>query len=116
MSRATVPAFSFVGDMVVDVVTSDTDQTTIFTLNPRVFSGQDLPGFLLTDFIDEEPSPFIGDIFNFQLSSSLLAIADSPFPVYSPVPVPAAVWLLGSGLLGLAAVGRKKTHNSRKVS
>lgn len=26
----------------------------------------------------------------------------------SPVPVPAAVWLLGSGLLGLVAVGRRK--------
>jgi hypothetical protein len=27
----------------------------------------------------------------------------------APVPVPAAAWLLGSGLLGLAGVTRKKT-------
>jgi hypothetical protein len=28
--------------------------------------------------------------------------------VPSPVPVPAALWLFGSGLLGLAGVGRRK--------
>jgi hypothetical protein len=27
----------------------------------------------------------------------------------TPVPLPAAIWLLGSGLLGLAGVGRRKT-------
>jgi hypothetical protein len=27
----------------------------------------------------------------------------------APVPVPAAVWLLGSGLLGLAGVARRKS-------
>ena len=26
----------------------------------------------------------------------------------TPVPLPAAIWLLGSGLLGLAGVGRRK--------
>jgi hypothetical protein len=30
-------------------------------------------------------------------------------PGSTAVPLPAAIWLLGSGLLGLAGVGRRKT-------
>jgi hypothetical protein len=30
-------------------------------------------------------------------------------PLPNPVPLPAAVWLLGSGLLGLIGVGRRRT-------
>jgi hypothetical protein len=40
------------------------------------------------------------------LSSSGLTLTGNGSP--PPVPLPAAVWLLGSGLLGLAGVGRRK--------
>jgi len=103
-----LPTFAFVGDMAVDVVTREVDQTTVFTLNLLQAPEAKAPGFSLTDFIDEMPSPIVVDIFNFQLSNSLVAVVDSPFPVFNPVPVPAAVWLLGSGLLGLFAVARNK--------
>ena len=46
---------------------------------------------------------------------------DAPYHVYlegtittSPVPVPAAIWLVGSGLLGLVGVAGRKRRNTRK--
>ena len=46
--------------------------------------------------------PFPGDSANFDITS---------MTVTSVVPVPAAVWLLGSGLLGLVGVARRKRSN-----
>jgi hypothetical protein len=45
--------------------------------------------------------PFAG--FNANFNASL-----TPTPDAAPVPVPAAAWLFGSGLMGLAAVARRK--------
>jgi len=45
--------------------------------------------------------------FNVSLTSSGLTY--SAISSGSPVPIPAAVWLLGSGLLGLAGVARRKS-------
>lgn len=46
------------------------------------------------------------DLLNATLTSTGLSF--STLSTTSPVPVPAAVWLLGSGLLGLAGVARRK--------
>jgi len=51
--------------------------------------------------------PFAG--FNANFQANMGAIADvSDVPVASAVPVPAAVWLFGSGLIGLVGVARRK--------
>lgn len=42
-------------------------------------------------------------------SESLFTSYDNAF--YSTVPVPAAAWLFGSGLIGLIGVARRKTHS-----
>ena len=42
-------------------------------------------------------------------TATLSATGFSFSPSSTPVPLPAAVWLLGSGLLGLAGVGRRKS-------
>ena len=42
------------------------------------------------------------------MTSSALAIVDNPFPVYSAVPVPAAIWLFASGLIALTGFYRRK--------
>jgi hypothetical protein len=34
------------------------------------------------------------------------AVSEIPVPV--PVPVPVAVWLFGSGVIGLVSIGRRK--------
>jgi hypothetical protein len=47
--------------------------------------------------------PFPG--FNANFSANLTA---SPNPTTAPIPVPAAVWLFGSGLLGLVGIARRK--------
>lgn len=44
--------------------------------------------------------PFAGNNANFNLKGAVVALA--------PVPVPAAVWLFGSGLLGLVGIARRK--------
>ncbi|MDX2458330.1 MAG: VPLPA-CTERM sorting domain-containing protein, partial [Gammaproteobacteria bacterium] len=71
-------------------------------------------------FVDSIPNSYGGEFFGF--------ISDTPFTsvkliggggsnqqnyslddmVYSAVPVPAAVWLFGSGLLGLVGIARRK--------
>jgi hypothetical protein len=37
-----------------------------------------------------------------------LSVTSSSGYDYAPVPLPAAAWLLGSGLLGLACFGRRR--------
>jgi hypothetical protein len=51
--------------------------------------------------------PFAG--FNGNFNANMDGIGDvSDIPTTNPVPVPAAAWLFGSGLLGLAGVARRK--------
>lgn len=51
--------------------------------------------------------PFAG--FNAGFNATMAGGADiSDIPTQNPVPVPAAAWLFGSGLLGLAGVARRK--------
>ena len=47
--------------------------------------------------------PFPGQITNFNGSTT------DNFPISGSVPVPAAVWLFGSGLIGLIGLARRKT-------
>lgn len=60
--------------------------------------------------------PFAGFNANFDITSMTFTSqggvinGGNPFPV-SAVPVPAAVWLFGSGLLGLVGVARRKKSN-----
>lgn len=52
-------------------------------------------------------APFPGHGANFDISSATITAID---PGTSPVPVPAAVWLFGSGLLGLVGVARRRKN------
>lgn len=58
---------------------------------------QDADVFNGTQMID---GPFVGFSANFNVQGM--------HPVPAPIPVPAAVWLLGSGLVGLVGVARRK--------
>lgn len=64
--------------------------------------------------ITDGPTLYSGDVnstigihMNFSLSAGDTVTFDTLFDV-TPVPVPAAVWLFGSGLLGLVGVARRK--------
>jgi hypothetical protein len=53
------------------------------------------------------------DLMTVKVDFSLSAdssVAISGFVQQTPVPVPAAVWLFGSGLLGLVAIARRKAR------
>jgi hypothetical protein len=74
----------------------------------------DFMGKLLARFTIDTYTP--GDVFDIALNASQSFFLDIDFAsesitplVYQvPVPVPAAVWLLGSGLMGLIAIRRKR--------
>lgn len=98
------PDNNFIGDFIVRYDYDDMSDVTIFTYSPIAFAGSPFDGVLMTD------GPFVGDLFDFQLTSSFLAYVDNPYPTYSPVPIPSAVWLFGSGLIGLIGLVRRKAH------
>ena len=58
-----------------------------------------------------QAGPFEGASANFDITVLTFTgqdnVAIGPFPV-SEVPVPAAVWLFGSGLIGLIGIARRK--------
>jgi hypothetical protein len=54
--------------------------------------------------------PFAG--FNAGFNATMGAIADISDIPASVVPVPAAVWLFGSGLLGMVGVARRKSNKA----
>ena len=53
--------------------------------------------------------PFAG--FNANFNATMTAIPDGGGTTPPPIPVPAAAWLLGSGLLGLVGVARRKSKS-----
>jgi len=77
---------------------------------PVICSGTGCTGSFSTA---DGPLPYTGTVndiglaLSFTLSAGDTASFDTRFEV-APVPVPAAVWLFGSGLLGLAGVARRK--------
>ncbi|MCW9047687.1 MAG: hypothetical protein OQK46_06360 [Gammaproteobacteria bacterium] len=93
---------SFTGDMSITASWDEFNNVTTFDFATLAFDGSSHNGFLMTDGL------FTGNLLEFHASSSLLAIIDNPFPVYSPVPVPAAIWLFASGFLSLTSLARIK--------
>ena len=93
---------TFLGDMAITYGLDDSNSVTLFSYNPIAYNGSNHNGLLMND------GPFAGHLLEFNTTTSLLAEIDNPFPVYSPVPVPAAVWLFGSGLIGLVGFSRRK--------
>jgi len=94
---------NFFGTFVVESNYDNISDATFFTYSAIALAGSSYNGFLMTD------GPFAGALFDFQLTSSFLAFVENPYPTYSAVPVPSAVWLFGSGLLGLVGLARRKS-------
>lgn len=94
--------YQFFGDISVDYNYDEDIDVTIFTYSPIVFSGSGIEGLLM------DSGPFVGSFLDFEVTSTLLAFVDNPYPVYAPVPIPTTAWLFGSGLLGLIGIARRK--------
>jgi hypothetical protein len=87
----------------IDTDTTKAGKTIVLGDNP---SGT-LP--LVSNTISGSPmrsGPFTGFNANFDITSAHITAPDFPDP--PAVPVPAAVWLFGSGLVGLVGVARRK--------
>lgn len=93
---------NFFGDMAITSNYDDMADVTVFGFSPIEFTGLDYSGLLMID------GPLLGNLLDFNVTASALAYVENPFPVYSPVPVPATAWLFGSGLIGLAGFARCK--------
>lgn len=99
--------------------TSTTETLNFITLKfDNVFALYDVDGYVLgetvganwdiqTDFIGEEVL-FTGEFYGSTWNKGKTNLVLSHMTTYTVVPVPAAVWLFGSGLLGLVGVARRK--------
>lgn len=92
----------FSGLWAIDYSYYETDDVTIFDIRSLDFDGDGINGALITE------GAYVGMTLDFYGEVSFLAYVNNPFPIYSPVPVPAAVWLFGSGLLALAGIARRR--------
>lgn len=80
--------------------------------NFNVFSTNPGDGLLPGDssnfmFMDTTATNYAMTAF-FDLTNMMQNPISGSFASYSPVPIPAAAWLFGSGLLGLAGIARRK--------
>ncbi len=90
---------------------------TLYDLDASMFTSDALPSDTTFTTGVDTGWRFLRDVNNpsgvFQ-AASFSHISDGPFftlseiPVTAPVPVPAAVWLFGSGLLGLIGFSKRK--------
>lgn len=73
-------------------------------------AGAQLGDVRLSDGASWHPNDFAGYAFLLRADANRVVTFISPtgFSDYAPVPVPAAAWLLGSGLIGLAGVARRR--------
>ncbi|MGA9032856.1 MAG: PEP-CTERM sorting domain-containing protein, partial [Sulfuricaulis sp.] len=83
------------------------DPTTSFTAPFASTSSSTYFGFPTREAAPESIDSNIGILITFSLTPGDSASFTSNFDVV-PVPVPAAVWLFGSGLLGLFGLSRRK--------
>lgn len=84
------------------------DSPTTFTTPFGSTAGSTYFGFPVAETAPESIDTNIGILITFTLTAGDSAAFSSHFEV-TPVPVPAAVWLLGSGLLGLLGVARRRS-------
>jgi hypothetical protein len=107
----------------VDLLSGSFNNATIVEISTGLFEFQ-ITGGSFTDTKDPDLLKFyglptdVGYIGGFNLSFSTTAAAGDDFStielfsgdiVNQPVPIPAAVWLFGSGLLGLVGIARRRS-------
>jgi len=98
-------------DVLVTIRTGSNGELLQIWLNATTYSGPAHPSF--DDFFANY-SNSSGNLTQFKGSLASAAAMDTAFAITSgsfsasAVPVPAAVWLFGSGLLGLVSIARRK--------
>jgi hypothetical protein len=110
LSSASASAISYV-DLVFNIASPATYQFT-FTGTSNVFvamQNRDTLEYIIPGLSSSLSGTIGSGNYEFYMKNSASSNADFSFTVTSssPVPIPAAIWLLGSGLLGLAGLRRK---------
>jgi hypothetical protein len=104
---ATSGASIYQGSIDGNVARTLWDPTTTFTAPFASISNSTFFGFPIRETAPESIDSTIGILIKFSLTAGDSVAFTSNFDVV-PVPVPAAAWLFGSGLLGLFGVSRRK--------
>lgn len=125
MITSTVASYTFAGGAVVDFALRDTWTNTIYSIsNPTNYATQ---LYLGTIAASNSQNPVVTS--DYYRSLTLVwdlnkdGVADTGFDIaistpllstdgVAPVPVPAAIWLLGSGMVGLAGLGARRRKSA----
>lgn len=105
----------------VDATIATDSQAFAFITTDQKLFGSDFLGLASIDYNDfglrgleiNDTTNFNGDFVNISWNASSPGDWTRMITAFSPaavVPVPAAVWLFGSGLLGLVGIARRKQH------
>ncbi|VAW61595.1 hypothetical protein MNBD_GAMMA08-629 [hydrothermal vent metagenome] len=90
-------------ELIVDYNYDEINDVTTFALSTLDTDNNGVPGVQIVG------SDFAGLSLDINATMSALAFVENDFPVYSPVPVPAAVWLFSSGLFALIGFSKRRT-------
>lgn len=92
-----------------DVVRVDGALTGSFTSNLRI-NLVNHDGTLFSSNAFPDPFPTLADFDSGQLLINTNTTNFASLDVFEPVPIPGAVWLFGSALIGLVGLARRRTH------
>lgn len=117
---AQIDIFAYNGDGVVDISDYAASGTQVVNAStPQGGSAGDVRSFIFTDVTPLGDALTAGGLLTLRIETDSFAsirfasLENTNFSAanlnleYSPVPVPAAVWLFGSGLIGLIGVARR---------